>query len=1085
MADDTLLDVFVNIKPDPAWEEHVTRMTQEAVKKITDIFAAADVKMPKVKASSVPPVTVKVTADTTELEAKSKKAGEQAAKELQRSFREALLEFDIQKNAIQIPMRLISDPDTNDQLAKIQNLVRIEEDRFELATNDEKRKDSIEEVIRLRHIELGAMQAIVDEQVKAKGLETADLSKALQLRSVADDAARLNLEMRELAVLITRAGDSNLKEQFQTLRAEVSKTQLDLSQGIKTSNLKNVKDASKDIESQRVQSVDLADAATKAATASSVLDAKIQQANQKAQDLATTLSRVKDGLDIVSGDRLNAVLELSKNTAKDLGLELKRAIQNGADATAIDLFIEKLDQATIGAGQLRAQLTASSQITQEFEDIKKTEKRERQEFAVERKLSDATSVGLQSGALRTKAAQVTAEIQRTQLTFDHLVQDFNGSPESLDGLRRQLQATRGEVDGIVGRNAFKQIEKDVRQLNPNMNSLQNNAYQLGQAFEDAAVGFSLNGISGAVRGASNNITFLIQNMAVAQAQQQKLLGLPVSKLTQQLPLYASIAAALGLIFVEPVAKWIDSLDDVELKFSDIVDTFESAITDIDFEVGFRKTTRELERTLNAATDVKSVLKEIQDLNTKIADSSDEISNTFQGLAESGDFLKAVKDIELLSKALDPLVAQARKNAEKTVDTSTISPFFDPGQSLVLPEWEIKAYKKQLGDVLEIQKAIRGSRLDVLEAQRSVSRGADDSNERVIKANESIRDLLILIKKLGPEGSGPGKGVLDEKQLAKATEQVGLFAKTMEKIAGIAKDINDNQLEKMPKAWQVMIEKADEFEFTIRATRANLNGLVSDEAIELNDFLQGVLKQKEDLNDEIKAVLLNNAFSLAEINKVKNAIVQTQFGSDSNTLLAKIKEVQEKIEKFGKSKFTTFEQLSRDLQQNVLSGEDKSIKSMQELIKELQLLREVQAEMIRQKNEDLTPLSANDRFTGGKRLDEIEARRRAEVETKILPPFESFVDRLTEVRDEFRAAVGLPTGKPIDKKRLDIDELFPKSIPTSKGEVIGMVLEQFTSLGILIKDGIKQAMDSSAAKIVDSQDKTTVEVKKIKAGATAQ
>ena len=159
--------------------------------------------------------------------------------------------------------------------------------------------------------------------------------------------------------------------------------------------------------------------------------------------------------------------------------------------------------------------------------------------------------------------------------------------------------------------------------------------------------------------------------------------------------------------------------------------------------------------------------------------------------------------------------------------------------------------------------------------------------------------------------------------------------------------------------------------------------------------------------------------------------------------------------------------------------------MQELIKELQLLREVQAEMIRQKNEDLTPLSANDRFTGGKRLDEIEARRRAEVETKILPPFESFVDRLTEVRDEFRAAVGLPTGKPIDTKRLDIDELFPKSIPTSKGEVIGMVLEQFTSLGILIKDGIKQAMDSSAAKIVDSQDKTTVEVKKIKAGATAQ
>lgn len=827
-----------------------------------------------------------------------------------------------------------------------------------------------------------------------------------------------------------------------------------------------------------------------AAQSAGTLQDKITFARRAVQDLTIDLNRVKIGLDVVNADRLNANLELSKNTAKDLGLALNRAVEDGADTAAIDLFIHRIELAADGAALLRDNLSAASRITAQFEQIKRDEKRDRQEFAVERKLANASSIGLQSGQLRQQIAQVTAEIQRSQNYFDELVRDFDGSPEHLERLELAARSLRGEIEGSIGRNAFKQLDQDVRNATPSMNALQNNAYQLGQAFEDAAIGFSLNGIAGAVRGASNNITFLIQNMAVAQAQIAKTAGLPVSKLTQQLPLYASIAAALGLVFIEPVAKWIDSLDDVDAKFSDIADTFASTVKDTEIATGFSKTARELQETLKEATSVKDILKEIEEINGRTVDSVDVIKQSFGDLADAGKIKDSIKDVSSLNREVEALVA-TQKNRISIIENQGKTPAFNaatdtPSLGIQASPEDIAAAKNRLNTLLSFQKEFRQATVNLRDAQISSAAGLDGTSEKVIKANESYRNLLVILKQLGPEATGDFKGSIDKDKIKQATDSVSLLAGELEKLAVQAKKLNDDSFSKLPSAWQAVIDKADQFEFSIRATRANLNGLISDEAVKLNDFLQGVLQEKENLNEIIKAQLGSDSLSLEELNKAKNTILRINFGNQNNVLLGQIKELQDKIEEVGKSKFTTFEQLSKDLQTNVLGGDDKAVKTMGELTKELQRLRDVQSELIRQFEQDQQPLTQKDVDTAGKRLDDIESKRRVEAQQLILPIKEQFIDFMNIQRDRLGASANRPTGRPLGEDSFSgLSQFLPDRIPTSKGEVAAVVVEKFAGIATLIKDGIRESMRESSEKIVGSQDKTTEEVKKIKVGATAQ
>lgn len=306
--------------------------------------------------------------------------------------------------------------------------------------------------------------------------------------------------------------------------------------------------------------------------------------------------------------------------------------------------------------------------------------------------------------LKHEVAAVTFEFRRLSAQTDLTARDI----QELSSLFSRLQTAASNIG---------EIRQQVISLGPQMNTLSNNAYQIGQAFEDAAVGFSLNGISGAVRGASNNITFLIQNIAQARAAQAQLTGETLSPLIASLPLYAAIGAAISLIVVGPLTEWIESLNDVEAKTRGIADLIERAFSDARFMVSLELDADSALRAIQDAKDAENAIAEIirqaedaERLRFKITAELDFVSQR-KVFEQMEDSLRALQDAaaERLDQmrrlaepganpdvfvgiAADPAEKQAVENLAAALDVLRVASeqAFQQAQKGVVPRGELEA-----------------------------------------------------------------------------------------------------------------------------------------------------------------------------------------------------------------------------------------------------------------------------------------------------------------------------------------------------------------------------------------------------------
>src|SRR5687768_7488338 len=93
-------------------------------------------------------------------------------------------------------------------------------------------------------------------------------------------------------------------------------------------------------------------------------------------------------------------------------------------------------------------------------------------------------------------------VARVKGTFSDFTQPIKIAPvdtKSIKSLSAEITNVQNQIKKPV---QIKVDDESLKRGSRAFGNLSNNAYQLGQAFEDAAVGYQLNGISGAVRGAA-------------------------------------------------------------------------------------------------------------------------------------------------------------------------------------------------------------------------------------------------------------------------------------------------------------------------------------------------------------------------------------------------------------------------------------------------------------------------------------------------------------------------------------------------------------------------------------------------------
>jgi hypothetical protein len=638
-----------------------------------------------------------------------------------------------------------------------------------------------------------------------------------------------------------------------------------------------------------------------------------------------------------------------------------------------------------------------------------------------------------------------------------------------------------------------------------MNTLSNNAYQLGQAFEDFAVGFSLNGIAGGIRGSANNVAFLLNSLSQSKVFTDALTkqfiamkgNVPAAeaakmaeKFSTALPFVAGIGSALAITVVPAMIEWLATLDDVEIKLLDIQDRIKQTARDSDFSSGLRASNDELLETLREAGSVRDVLEEIKRIQFESSQGSKQLAESFGAFTKSGDIKDTLTNLTLLSNATDEYFKNAERRAGETFNQDdALSGFGGEFGATPRPllKSEIETRKREFEIVKELRENIRQARNDLLRANTEVLSGGANQADAVEKANKSYKKLSETIKELEKaEAFG------DAKDLEKAKEQVEAFRVELEKISDLSAEINNRTQNQLPAALQAVVTQSEKLAFSLEVAKANAIGIVDEEAVMLEKMQASNDEFRERLNLQL-AIARESGASPEAINAANRAATMSQYRMQEVEILNEIKKREEEIEKIedrrsGKAKFTNFDQFTKDLQVNVLSAEKENKDVIKENTEEIRKLKDLLFILRQNRNENMQDLPSDP----DKLLKTLEDRREdfnQEMRNIILPIEARLLLKLGDLKDGFQDMTGIGFDFPKqDSSMLDrvIEDAMSRRLPTSKADIAATILDVgYNAIKGEIAGAIKDAMKSASDAIIRSQDMTTNAVEKKNTGATAR
>jgi len=661
---------------------------------------------------------------------------------------------------------------------------------------------------------------------------------------------------------------------------------------------------------------------------------------QEYRDAARALEDLQRNLRTVSRESsLSGIVQFDDEVKRlqdqlsDLVLNVRRQTQD-RDLLGIQASLQYVDPLRQEILRLFQDVSNQRPIKEQF-DLEVGRGREAiSEGRITNRLEASLVRGLPSAEIRRSIAIVRSEIELAEADVRRLSAAFDGTQQSVQNLSTATQ-------NLASRNQeLKEVYQQAQQVSQSMNTLSNNAYQLGQAFEDFAVGFSLNGIAGGIRGSANNVAFILNDLSRMPAL-QSLIG---QRFSNMLPLVAGVGSALAITVLPALIEWLESLNDIESKFEDISSVVGTEFSNVKFDVGLRGGERDFARSIERAEELRDVLRQLGDVAEKSGDKTQDLQKLFAGLDETDALSATLNQLREANKLLDDrqkilenLRDRSRASAESGV---ALTPEAAEAQLLAKARFEqstnqLKVLAPQLESVRELYDELRTARENGL-----TGKSDPEQLSRTVKLFEDVKKSI--------QATFKDLDLADEEAAGKFIETLNSVQEVINELSRSAQEIESfsNQLIEGLTAAQA---KINEFTDTQEVIRRTIAGTANDQTLFTLE-VQRSAQQFQTLIEKIREAKL--ALAPTEdlrglVNKEADSAREALRIETETELLLRQKDVRDEIEKIsekkdrsnGRSALTNFEQFAQNLQKNVLSNDplDRNTQQLEKLNQELATL----------------------------------------------------------------------------------------------------------------------------------------------------
>jgi len=756
---------------------------------------------------------------------------------------------------------------------------------------------------------------------------------------------------------------------------------------------------------------------------------------QEYRDAARALEDLQRNLRTVSRESsLSGIVQFDDEVKRlqdqlsDLVLNVRRQTQD-RDLLGIQASLQYVDPLRQEILRLFQDVSNQRPIKEQF-DLEVGRGREAiSEGRITNRLEASLVRGLPSAEIRRSIAIVRSEIELAEADVRRLSAAFDGTQQSVQNLSNATQ-------NLALRNQeLKEVYQQAQQVSQSMNTLSNNAYQLGQAFEDFAVGFSLNGIAGGIRGSANNVAFILNDLSRMPAIQAKI----GAKFADYLPLIAGIGSALAITVLPALFDWLESLNDIESKFEDISGILSEDFARVEFDVGLGLDRENFLRSINDAKELKDIVQQLAEQVQNAQDKGSTLKGIFEGIDETGNLSKVLNQI----REFNGLLEYRKKTLEIRVDNATTS----GSSSSVFKGFGAFGLGASTSDFLantardeleELRPVIEKTTL-VYEGlkkarENGVAGSADQAQLR--ETVEGFNELLKVVEKTAESfdlnDSDAGKNLVAV--LSEMKSEISAIEQISKEMESFSKSVSDGLA--------AAESKVKDLSAAQEIIRRQINGSASDQALYVFEVLK-TSRAYADLIENVREFDSLRAQQLGlgteEIDKRAESLKESLRFQTENELLLKRKDILEEIDsikgkdqKRGSSSSTNFEAYVQSLQKNALSNPiDKNTAALERLTNEL-----------------------NDIESG---LNAVRSER----------PVGNDVDAAIRT---------LPIGGGVGAGAIEF---------MMRAESQARSPQQVSEIADAVNKGVREAMQGFVAPVVGEQKQTTDAVRKLNVGARAQ
>jgi hypothetical protein len=956
--DEVLLDAFVSIKPDKDFLSAIDNVTDAAIKRMQEKFGAAVIKGPNVSGSQAS------GQPNSSLEASAAQAESRREASARR-----ILEITKQIEAANIDLNSGSL-----DVSKVNTLVRLEK---ELRSATDQEAIAKKEVLDLNaQISASTQQQIAQQNALTAATQATAAVSQQQIDKLDAEIDRVNKEKvdarqvkSDAAAKVGHAGGKDASDAYLRANQEFLRVEDELNKLIEERRI---------LYAQLTQQQQAAAAATATATATAAaaaanppanppaanppanppggnppanppanppganppsgpnppnLGSQFRDVRREVEDLEESLRQLNLVKTEIKTDATKKDLQLIDTQLREINVILQRGAEN-ADPFALQEALDRLPGLEQRLRRLNVDVSSSRSFRQEFDKVSATAK---SGIAAETLKSNTTQSQLRgiSGDDRTNIITMTYAIKQQQQEVMRLSKMFDGTADSVQNLRRAYE------DLQFKQSALNETQETLLNSGSrSFNTLSNNAYQAGQAIEDFAVGYSLNGFAGGIRGAANNVAFLLNDMSRLESVQK---ALPKGW-AQQLPLIAGIGSALAIVVLPKLVEWLESLNDIGDKFEDISEELKESFEDIQFDVKFSSDNSSLKEALKNSTSVLEVLKQINDLQFNFDQKKEGLKVLFEGLNKDKIFkpsdldqIRGLADQFNAAIETQDIAVQDRLRKRLRVRNADF-PILEPLQGNADQFDKLFGFESAEGQN-EIIKKLKAT---LFTMQREIDNASEAAINGTANSGMFIRaqDAITEFQKAITENIGE-LDLVDDNALESFNNSIGVVKEGLKDAEASARDMENTVKKSFDIAFDGARRKVVELQDQLDLQKAVNLGVNVEFDLDLLALETQINEGRRILNESLEVMRKNlpagpetdagikafqdefKARALVDLGKLENKEL-----SEREKLEEKILSLKERQRQ--SAKFTTLEEFAKNLQINALSGKDEEAKRLKEL-----------------------------------------------------------------------------------------------------------------------------------------------------------